>query len=318
MNGSKAMRLATFLVSSALQIAAVAAAAAQSPPAKEEIPLSARRNFVACPVMRDTSNVGCWLADYQGETYFLGIPIDATGWSPPLQGHRILVEGVVAEGPRICGGIPLRSPAPGPRGANSGTVNGASLPVPPIVSSLRELDPSCTVMLPAEEKYNNIVPKRGPGPNPQGPKETLDELLTGVLARSLKPPGPPPHAAKEFTLTYDFDSELAALTIAEALQAAHYAKSINAKAVEVTGYRATTLLSTGEALKEMPQIGRLRAEEAASTLRRLGLPPQTALSVSWKDEAEPGNGIDDFTRRKTVIRVVPADDPAAGTTAAAQ
>ena len=34
---------------------------------------SQRLNFVACPVFQDTNTVPCWLAEYQGETYFLGI-----------------------------------------------------------------------------------------------------------------------------------------------------------------------------------------------------------------------------------------------------
>ena len=29
-------------------------------------------SFVACPVVRDTKTVPCWLAEYKGETYYLG------------------------------------------------------------------------------------------------------------------------------------------------------------------------------------------------------------------------------------------------------
>ena len=28
---------------------------------------AARRNFVACPIVRDTASVPCWLAEYEGE-----------------------------------------------------------------------------------------------------------------------------------------------------------------------------------------------------------------------------------------------------------
>ena len=70
-------------------------------------------NFVACPIMRDTDIVPCWLAEYDGETYFLGIQTDIGGWTPPQFSHKLLVEGRVTDLPRVCGGIvsslPVRS-----------------------------------------------------------------------------------------------------------------------------------------------------------------------------------------------------------------
>ena len=47
-------------------------------------------SFVACPIFQDTNTVPCWLAEYDGELYFLGLQTDASGWSPPLQGHQLL------------------------------------------------------------------------------------------------------------------------------------------------------------------------------------------------------------------------------------
>ena len=29
-------------------------------------------SFVTCPIVRDTKTVPCWLAEYNGETYYLG------------------------------------------------------------------------------------------------------------------------------------------------------------------------------------------------------------------------------------------------------
>ena len=37
-----------------------------------------QRNFVACPMVRDTQTVPCFLAEYDGETYYLGIQQDIT------------------------------------------------------------------------------------------------------------------------------------------------------------------------------------------------------------------------------------------------
>ena len=66
------------------------------------------RNFVACPIVRDTASVPCWLAEYDGELYFLTLQTDVSApVNPPWLGHRVLVEGRLSDKPRICGGIPL-------------------------------------------------------------------------------------------------------------------------------------------------------------------------------------------------------------------
>ena len=66
------------------------------------------RSFIACPIVRDTKTVPCFLAEYEGEIYYLGIQQDITAaFHPPQLKHEVLVEGHVSEGPRICGGIPL-------------------------------------------------------------------------------------------------------------------------------------------------------------------------------------------------------------------
>ncbi|HET9832672.1 MAG TPA: hypothetical protein VFP91_13205, partial [Vicinamibacterales bacterium] len=51
------------------------------------------KNFVSCPIVRDTASVPCWLAEYEGELYFLTIQSDVTSpVTPPWLGHRVLVE----------------------------------------------------------------------------------------------------------------------------------------------------------------------------------------------------------------------------------
>jgi hypothetical protein len=37
-----------------------------------------RTNFVACPIVRDTASVPCWLAEYEGELYFLTLQTDVS------------------------------------------------------------------------------------------------------------------------------------------------------------------------------------------------------------------------------------------------
>lgn len=90
-----------------------------------------RRSFVACPLVRDTKTTPCWLAEYQDEIYFLGIQGGvAEDFYPPQLLHEVLVEGTVAPGPRVCGGIPLK---------------------PVKISVLTELTPACNTILPAED-----------------------------------------------------------------------------------------------------------------------------------------------------------------------
>jgi len=71
-------------------------------------PPADQRNFLACPLIRDTSTVPCWLAEHDGEVYYLGSQgSTSSAFYPPQLLHEALVEGTVTQGPRICGGIPL-------------------------------------------------------------------------------------------------------------------------------------------------------------------------------------------------------------------
>lgn len=96
----------------------------------QQLPVT-RRNFVACPIVRDTKTSPCWLAEYKGELYFLGIQGGvAQDFYPPQLEHQVLVEGIVATGPKVCGGIPMQQVK---------------------LSVLPEIDQSCNSMLPAED-----------------------------------------------------------------------------------------------------------------------------------------------------------------------
>ena len=121
-----------------LAIASVLAASAGAAPAQKpaSIPPS-RRQFVACPIVRDTKTQPCWLAEYDGELYYLGQQGGvANDFYPPQLGHLALVEGTVGAG-RVCGGLPLQ---------------------PVKVSVLRELTPACQTMLPAEDGIEAPAP----------------------------------------------------------------------------------------------------------------------------------------------------------------
>ena len=53
------------------------------------VALGQQRNFVSCPIVRDTKTVPCFLAEYDGELYYLGIQQDITSeFHPPQLKHK--------------------------------------------------------------------------------------------------------------------------------------------------------------------------------------------------------------------------------------
>ena len=265
------MRIATSFV------ALVTFSIASVPAADRDMPAPGdHRNFLSCPIIRDTKTVPCWLAEYEGELYYLGIQYDQTAdFYPPQLGHKALVEGTVADEPRICGGLVLK---------------------PVSVSVLPELDLSCNTILPAVDQYTVPFARRGPGPN----------------VATYRPPSPPPSPAKpvppftvkEFTVYYDFDTETAGRWTSAIAAAGNYAMGIKATKVEVLGYRGASRLTDGTDYVEYPWIAEHRAKVMAETLAVIGVPIST-ISVRWKSEPEPADGIGDPMRRRLTITVTP-------------
>lgn len=108
-------------------------------------PPASQLNFLACPVIRDTSTVPCWLAEHDGELYYLGSQgSTSSAFYPPQLLHQVLVEAARGEGPRVCGGLPL---------------------VDVEVSVRPELDRTCNSLLPAEPAF--VAPPSPPAPVPR-------------------------------------------------------------------------------------------------------------------------------------------------------
>ncbi len=237
--------------------------------------LAQHLNFLACPVVRDTKTVPCFLADYKGETYFLGIQQDITAdFYPPQLLHQALIEGTVAPGPRVCGGIPLK---------------------PVHVSVMPELDRACNTILPAEPGIDAPPSKRPAGPSTrQAPVSTV----------ALPPQRPePPFVERQFTIHYDFDSDfLFAQDTRQVTDIAEYAHVSKAHTIEVTGYRGATLLSDGSVLTEKPGAAQLRAQRVAEVLKGLGTP---ASAVRWVSEPAAANGKADYENRRVTVRISP-------------
>jgi hypothetical protein len=244
-------------------------ALAAVPLSAEELPAE-RRNFVACPIVRDTASVPCWLAEYDGELYFLTLQTDVSApVTPPWLGHRVLVEGSAApDRARICGGVVLE---------------------PVVLSVLPELDASCnTAVLPAEDRYNlTFEPPRPPGPS------------AGRLAFAGAAPPTPAEPARAFTLRYDFDGLIVFRHAGELTAVFDAARARKAHSVAITGHRGSVLLSNGTTLVEQPAIARRRAEQIAELLRGAGL-VDVEYRVRWYDDAGAADGDDAALRRVTI------------------
>ena len=236
-----------------------------------------RLNFVSCPIVRDTSSVPCWLTEHEGELYFLTIQSDVSApVTPPWLGHRVLVEGTVSNEARICGGVVLK---------------------PVHLSVLPERDASCSTILPAEDRYNlTFEPPRPPGPS------------RGRLAFDPGPAAAPPPAARpttrEFVVSYAFDGLVAFNHSALMSEVLTFARAINARSVEIVGYRGAVRLSNGQTMVEEASIARRRAEQVAGLLRGANL-TTPEYTIRWQDRPSRADGVDDHLMRRAVITVAP-------------
>lgn len=252
-------------------LAATGAVLAAAPPD------AAIRNFVACPIVRDTASVPCWLAEYAGELYFLTLQTDVSApVNPPWLGHRVLVEGRRKEGPRICGGIPLE---------------------PVRLSIVAEPDSSCNTMLPAEDRYNlTFEPPRPPGPS-------AGRLAFNTLPMPVRP-ADVTREVRRYSLSYDFDGLVNFKHPFQLTPVFYTAQAMQVRRVEIEGHRGAALLSDGTVLEERADLARRRAEQIAELLRGAGL-TAPEYEVRWVDAAPPPNGSDDHAQRRVDITLWP-------------
>ena len=244
------------------------AALAQTPPADV-------RNFVSCPIVQDTNTVPCWLSEYDGEMYYLGIQTDIRAdFHPPYLGHKVVVEGRVSDQPRICGGIVLD---------------------PVKVSVVPEIDRNCDTILPPDDRYQIDFSPRPPGPS-------------GGRLAFQNAPGPrqapePPSGPREFTIQYTFDGKVEGPNAGDLAGIVRHAEAIDATRIRVVGHAGPVLLSDGNLLQEKSGLAQARAEEAAALLQAGGL-AGLDFDISWEQSAT-ADGVDDWEARRTVVTVLP-------------
>ncbi len=250
---------------------ACASAAAHAAPEPGE-----RLSFVSCPIVRDTRTVPCWLSEYEGELYYLTIQSDVSATvQPPMLGHQVLVEGIVKDAPRICGGVVLE---------------------PVRLSVMPERDANCNTLLPAEDRYTIDFNPRPPGPS-------AGRLAFAPDPTAPRPPPPRYEGPQTFDLFFDFDKGVSFRHPADLMAILERARAIGATRGRVTGVRGVHRLSDGTLLRESPAAGQRRAEEVARLLEGAGL--NVPLSVDWQDGELEADGIDDWRSRRVTVLLEP-------------
>ena len=229
--------------------------------------------FVACPYVRDTVSVPCWLTEYQGETYYMGIQSDVSApFTPPWLGHKALVEGTpAADGRRVCGGIVLE---------------------PVKVSVVLEMSPECNRVEMADPNYVlPFTPPRPPGPS------------GGSLAFTYPAPPPapePPFQPRTFEIYFPFDGGVNFQT-PNALQGVLlYANQVGARRLEVQGLRAAVQLTDGTLIEEREGLAEIRARSVGRMFEGL-VPSVQDIAVSYSEEPQTG----DWHNRRVTITVTP-------------
>lgn len=257
--------------STLLMVAALAAGIANA-----DVPPESQRNFVSCPIVRDTATVPCWLSEYEGELYYLGIQTDVSAdFDPPFLGHRVLVEGTVSDQPRICGGVVLD---------------------PVVIAPILDFDASCNTILPAEDRYTVPFAPRPPGPSGGRLAFQRDPVPEEVLE--------PPYEPREYLIHYDFDMLIMGRHAPILGDILDYATKIGARGIEIIGSSGATLLSDGSVMAEDTSIALKRANEIAEILKSGGL-GDLGFAVAATAGQEESDGIEDWKSRRAVIRVVP-------------
>lgn len=251
-----------------------------------------RVNFVTCPIHVDSFPTPLWFAEYEGELFFLRAQQNSSGRvrAPQLK-HKILVEGVISDEPRI-GGARVLNP-----------VN---------ISILPELSPECSESRPYVEGVAVKFAKRPPGPGNSGAdrQHGIDRLW--ALVDRLDDPNYVPNPKvkwekKEFLIEFDFGSDMV-MAYPLVGGAVLYAKDVQASRFEIVGYRGSALLSNGEIIVEDEYLARERARNVENIVRDYVLPKHTEVIVRWDNEPAPATG-NDFLNRRVVITVTPGERP---------
>ena len=103
-------------------------------------------------------------------------------------------------------------------------------------------------------------------------------------------------------MPYDFDGLVGfnhARVLTDVLE---FARAVNARDIEIVGYRAAARLSNGQVMSEDADLGKRRAEQLAMLLQGANL-KSPSYTVTWRNESAKATGVDDYAIRRAVITV---------------
>jgi hypothetical protein len=103
-------------------------------------------------------------------------------------------------------------------------------------------------------------------------------------------------------VSYSFDGLVGFNHAGPLTEILQFARSANAREIEIVGYRGAVRLSNGQTMVEEPAIGKKRAEQVAMLLKGANL-TAPSYNVSWHEEAAAASGVDDYLSRRVVVTV---------------
>lgn len=227
--------------------------------------------FVACPVYRDTDagrKSGCWLATDPAT----GLRYDVSD-APfkPWIGHLVLVEGIPASTPDICGGVALA--------------------------------PVRTAVLPDTCAEALIPPEGYPSKPSVVPKTALQPLSVP------RTPPAPPYTTQTYHIEFTFgDDRLMYQHVEQILEQAMLYAVAGHAGVRVTGYADSIgFEASSRHLAEPAELARARALVVKEALMRLGVPAER-ITADWNTQpasiAVPA-GLPLVSKRRATITVTP-------------
>jgi len=256
---------------------------------EENIGSGQRISFVSCPYVRDSVPTPLWLTDYEGETYFLRAQQNTTAnvRHPQLK-HKVLVEGVISDEPRIAGGIVLN---------------------PLQLSVLPDVDISCDTILPADGSRVEFS-RRPPGPGGSGAGRVANDQKRRAFAQRLwadeYTPDPVDNPeVKTYEIRFEFEGSIVTIPdYANILRMVKYARDVDAKRIQITGQRGSVLLSDGTTITESEATTAKRVDAVERIFRDH---PFAADVIQTRVKPTPveANGITDFANRTVTITIKP-------------
>ena len=117
------------------------------------------------------------------------------------------------------------------------------------------------------------------------------------------PAAAPTPAPTQIVVPYDFDGLVGFNHPRYFTQALSAARALNARAIEIVGYRGAVRLSNGQTMVEAADIGKRRAEQVAMLLKGAGL--AASYTVRCEEPPAAATGVDDYLARRVIITLRP-------------